>query len=148
MENLERQVIRGVVYIRLDGRGDLFLNNDQVFTFNRRTLVLTCAYDKVDMLADGRKIDFPMCDAGPGVICGHILALHSLAYMDFWRTLRLAWCYQRVHSYPTLLKAKVDAIFRAIKVEFFGIYQISLEVFWDQRENSVKSPRTMDKPWA
>jgi hypothetical protein len=74
------------------------------------------------MRADGRKIDFPRCDAVPGVICRHIVAPHALAYMDLWRALRLALCYLRVHNYPTLLKAKVDDVFRAIKVEFLGIY--------------------------
>jgi hypothetical protein len=130
MENLERQVIRGVVYtrvIRLDGRGDHFLNNDRMFTLNRETLVLTCAYDTVDMRDNGRNIDSPWCDAGPGVICGHILAPHALAYMDFWRALRLALYYLLAYSYSSLLKAEVDAVFRAIKVEFFGICQLSLQ---------------------
>ncbi len=153
MANLERQLIRGEEYtrvVRLDGRGDLLLNNGRVFRLsNPRTRALVCAYDLLDLRPDGSKVEqAPLCEAGPTDICGHVVAPHALAYAEFWRALRLALCYLRVHCYPSLMKSEVQAVFRALKVEFFGIYEFSFSVFWERRENGIKFLRTSDLPWT
>jgi hypothetical protein len=153
MAQPERQVIRGVEFtrvIRLDGKGNLWFYNDRVFTLDRRTLTMICAYNKLDVRVDGGKFEAaaPACNADHTEFCGHIVPPYALAFADFVRALRLALFALRSHCYPNLLKAEVGEVFRAIKVEFFGIYEFTFAAFWAAREHSVKSLRIGVTPWA
>lgn len=136
--------------VRLDGKGDIWFNNGRVFTLDHFELAATCAYDKLDMPVNGGKFDevAPACLAGHGYFCGHIVAPHAIAYADFWRALRLALCYLKPHRYPRLLKVEVEAVFLALKREFFGAYEFSPEALWKTRDNSIKGLRRSDKPWC
>ncbi|EFX63884.1 hypothetical protein DAPPUDRAFT_334852 [Daphnia pulex] len=152
MANLNTFVVRGREYtriVRLDGRGDIWLRNGRVFKLDRTTLDASCAYEKLDIPANGGKFDVyaPACNAGHGVFCGHIVAPHAIAYADFWRALRLALCHLKLHRYPHLLKSQVEAVFHALKREFFGVFEFTLEAFWRARDNSIKGLRVGVKPW-
>lgn len=153
MAQPEMQIVRGVEFtrvIRLDGKGSLWFYNDRVFTLNRRTLTMTCAYGQLDVLVDGGKVEAaaPACNADHTEFCGHIVPPHALAFADFYRAIRLALFALRSHCYPNLLRAEVGEVFRAIKVEFFGNYEFTFAAFWAARENSVRTLRISAVPWA